>query len=153
MIGYLKAKSKKTTKSLEPSHPEINKCRFIKCEEHDFYGEQGINSRRCAWARGNAVSTNCFVDVDHTGNKVTRRLQSGLLLLVSQVIIQMAAGTIWVMKEDGKTNLADILTKPLPQVKRIALQQAYVLFWWRNGSGQGSGHHCSWLNKQSYRMP
>jgi hypothetical protein len=30
------------------------------------------------------------------------------------------------MKEDGKTNLADILTKPLPQVKRIALQQVYV---------------------------
>ena len=30
----------------------------------------------------------------------------------------VAAGTIRVTKEDGKTNLADILTKPLPQVTK-----------------------------------
>jgi hypothetical protein len=32
----------------------------------------------------------------------------------------VAARTIRVTKEDGKTNLADVLTKPLPQATKIS---------------------------------
>ena len=37
--------------------------------------------------RGNAVSTHCFVDADHAGNKVTRRLPSGILLFLNMAPI------------------------------------------------------------------
>ena len=38
----------------------------------------------------------------------------------------VAAGTIRVIKEDGKTNLADVLTKPLPQVTRDFLCNRFM---------------------------
>ena len=38
----------------------------------------------------------------------------------------VAAGTIRVTKEDGKTNLADILTKPLPQITRELLCDKFM---------------------------
>ena len=38
----------------------------------------------------------------------------------------VAAGTIRVTKEDGKTNLADVLTKPLPQITREYLCDKFM---------------------------
>jgi len=38
----------------------------------------------------------------------------------------VAAGTIRVTKEDGKTNLADVLTKPLPQITRELLCDKFM---------------------------
>ena len=38
----------------------------------------------------------------------------------------VAAGTIKVTKEDGKTNLADVLTKPLPQVMKDFLCNRFM---------------------------
>jgi hypothetical protein len=38
----------------------------------------------------------------------------------------VAAGTIRVTKEDGKTNLADVLTKPLAQVTRDFLCNRFM---------------------------
>ena len=38
----------------------------------------------------------------------------------------VAAGTIRVTKEDGKTNLADVLTKPLPQVTKEFLCNKFM---------------------------
>jgi hypothetical protein len=38
----------------------------------------------------------------------------------------VAAGTIRVTKEDGKTNLADVLTKPLAQVTRDFLCDRFM---------------------------
>ena len=34
--------------------------------------------------RGNSVSTHCFVDENHAGNKVTRRSQTGMLIFVNK---------------------------------------------------------------------
>ena len=34
--------------------------------------------------RGNSVSTHCFVDANHAGNKVTRRSQTGILIFVNK---------------------------------------------------------------------
>ena len=36
---------------------------------------------------GNSVSTHCFVDANHAGNKVTRRSQTGLLIFVNKALI------------------------------------------------------------------
>ena len=41
---------------------------------HDFYrGTQEPIPGDAPEPRGNAVSTHCFVDADHAGNRVTRR--------------------------------------------------------------------------------
>ena len=34
--------------------------------------------------RGNSVSTHCFVDANHAGNKVTCRSQTGILIFVNK---------------------------------------------------------------------
>ena len=34
--------------------------------------------------RGNLVSTHCFVDADHAGNRVTRRSQTGILIFINR---------------------------------------------------------------------
>ena len=45
--------------------------------------------------RGRAVSTHCFVDSDHAGDKVTRRSQTGLLLFVNH------APVVWYSKRQN----------------------------------------------------
>ena len=207
MFGYLKARPKRTI-AFDPTHPDIDESRFVKCDWHDFYrGAKESIPGDMPEPRGNVVSTHCFVDADHAGNKVTRRSQSGILLFVNRAVIQwyskrqntvetstfgsefvamriavelieglryklrmfgvpidgptnvfcdneavtknainpestlkkkhnaiayhrtreaVAAGTIRVTKEDGKTNLADILTKPLPQVTRELLCDKFM---------------------------
>ena len=37
--------------------------------------------------RGNSVSTHCFVDANHAGNKVTIRSQTGILIFVNKAPI------------------------------------------------------------------
>ena len=37
--------------------------------------------------RGNSVSTHCFVDANHAGNKVNRRSQTGILIFVNKAPI------------------------------------------------------------------
>ena len=207
MFGYLKAKPKKTI-AFDPAHPNIDESRFVKCDWHDFYrGAKESIPGDMPEPRGNVVTTHCFVDADHAGNKVTRRSQSGILLFVNRAVVQwyskrqntvetstfgsefvamrvaveliealryklrmfgvpiegatnvfcdneavtknaifpestlkkkhnaiayhrtreaVAAGTIRVTKEDGKTNLADVLTKPLPQITRELLCDKFM---------------------------
>ncbi len=207
MFGYLKAKPKKTL-AFDPSHPDIDETRFQKCDWHDFYrGAKELIPRDAPEPRGNVVSTHCFVDADHAGNRVTRRSQTGILIFVNRscaiwyskrqntvetstfgsefvamrIAVELiealryklrmfgipiegptnvfcdneavtknvtlpestlkkkhnaiayhrareavAAGTIRVAKEDGKTNLADVLTKPLAQVTKDYLCDRFM---------------------------
>jgi hypothetical protein len=157
--------------------------------------------------RGNVVSTHCFVDADHAGNRVTCRSQTGILIFVNRAPIiwyskrqntvetstfgsefvamriaveliealryklrmfvipiegptnvfcdneavtknatipestlkkkhnsiayhrtreAVAAETICVTKEDGATNLADVLTKLLPQATKDFLCDRFM---------------------------
>jgi hypothetical protein len=157
--------------------------------------------------RGSVVSTHCFVDADHAGNRITRRSQTGILIFCNRAPIlwyskrqntvetstfgsefmsmriavelieglryklrifgipsdsptnvfcdteavtknvtlpestlkkkhnaiayhrsreAVAAGTIRVAKEDGKTNLADVLTKPLAQMTKEFLCDQFM---------------------------
>ena len=207
MFGYLKAKPKKTI-AFDPAHPNIDESRFLQCDWQDFHrGAKESIPGDMPEPRGNVVTTHCFVDADHAGNKVTRRSQSGILIFVNRAVVlwyskrqntvetstfgsefvamrvaveliealryklrmfgvpiegatnvfcdneavtknamfpestlkkkhnaiayhrtreAVAAGTIRVTKEDGKTNLADILTKPLPQITRELLCDKFM---------------------------
>jgi hypothetical protein len=207
VFGYLKARPKRTL-AFDPSHPDIDETRFKVCDWRDFYRDAKESVPGDApEPRGNYVSTHCFVDADHAGNRVTRRSQSGILIFCNRAPIlwyskrqntvetstfgsefvamrialelieglryklrmfgipidnptnvfcdneavtknvtlpestlkkkhnaiayhrareAVAAGTIRVAKEDGKTNLADVLTKPLPQVTKDFLCDRFM---------------------------
>ena len=208
IFGFLKAKPKRSL-AFDPQHPEIDEARFTKCDWHDLYRDAKEPVPGDApEARGNMVSTHCFVDADHAGNRVTRRSQSGILLFVNRAPITwysskrqntvetstfgsefvamriavelieamryklrmfgipiegatnvfcdneavtknvifpestlkkkhnsiayhrareaVAAGTIRVAKEDWKKNLADVLSKPLPQVTKDFLCDRFM---------------------------
>ena len=61
----------------------IDETRFETCDWHDFFrGAREPVPGDAPEPRGNAVSTHCFVDADHAGNRVTRRSQSGILLFI-----------------------------------------------------------------------
>jgi hypothetical protein len=207
IFGFLKAKPKRTI-AFDPQHPDIDETRFVQCDWHDFYRDAAEPIPGDApEPRGNVVSTHCFVDADHAGNRVTRRSQTGILLFICRAVVlwyskrqntvetstfgsefvamriaveliealryklrmfgvpldgptnvfcdneavtknaiypestlkkkhnaiayhrtreAVAAGTIRVTKEDGKTNLADVLTKPLPQTTRDFLCDRFM---------------------------
>eukprot|EP00978_Attheya_sp_CCMP212_P015011 scaffold38581_cov48-Attheya_sp.AAC.2 len=87
-------------------------------------------------ALGNPVVISVFVDADHAGNVVTRRSQTGILIYVNnaptiwytkkQNTVEAATYGTRVGKEDGMTNLSDILTKMIEMPKRWKILQ--VLF-------------------------
>ena len=81
LFGYLKAKPKRTL-IFDPTHPNIDKSRFVKCDWHDFYmGAPESIPGDAPQPRGNVVTAHCFVDGDHAGNRGTRRSQTGILIL------------------------------------------------------------------------
>ena len=50
----------------DPQHPDIDEKRFLKCDWHNFYrGAAESIPGDAPVARGNVVSTHCFVDADH----------------------------------------------------------------------------------------
>jgi hypothetical protein len=86
---YLKINSNCTI-AFYPTPPHINESRFVQCDWHDFYrDEKAPNPGDAPVPCGNVVSTRCFVDADHAGNRVTRRSQTGILIFVNR------APTIW----------------------------------------------------------
>jgi hypothetical protein len=207
VFAYLKAKPKKTL-AFDPQHPDIDEARFVKCDWHDFYrGAKEAIPGDAPKPRGNVVSTHCFVDADHAGNRITRRSQTGILIFINRAPIiwyskrqntvetstfgsefvamriaveliealryklrmfgipldgptnvfcdneavtknainpestlkkkhnsiayhrtreAVVAGTIRVTKEDGTTNLADVLTKLLPQATKDFLCDRFM---------------------------
>jgi hypothetical protein len=53
-----------------------------KCDWHDFYrGAKEVIPRDAPKPHSNVVSTHCFVDADHMGNHITRRSQTGMILI------------------------------------------------------------------------
>jgi hypothetical protein len=95
VFGFLKARPKRTL-ALDPQHPDIDEKRFMTCDWHDFYrGAKESIPRDAPEARGNVVSTHCFVDADHAGNRVTRHSQTGILLFVNEAPI------VWFSKQQN----------------------------------------------------
>jgi hypothetical protein len=85
MFGYLKAKPKKTL-AFDPSHPDIDEARFQKSDWQEFYRlAKELVPGDAPEPRGNVVSSHCFVDTDHASNRVTRHLQTGILISVNRL--------------------------------------------------------------------
>ncbi|KAI2506381.1 Reverse transcriptase (RNA-dependent DNA polymerase) [Fragilaria crotonensis] len=78
----------KRTLAFDPSHPDIDETRFKECDWRDFYRD----AKECIPGdapepRGNFMSTHCFVDADHAGNRITRRSQTGILIFCNRAPI------------------------------------------------------------------
>ena len=87
VFGYLKTHSKRHL-FFDPWHPDIDKCAFSSYEWFDFFRnakEQVPNDMPPP--RGRAVSSHCFVDVDHASNTVTWRSQTGILIFLNRALI------------------------------------------------------------------
>ena len=70
---------------LDPDHPIISEERFVKYDWTDFYRYASEPlPPNMPEPRGRPVSTHCFVDSDHAGDKVTRRSQTGILIFLNR---------------------------------------------------------------------
>ena len=77
MFRYLKGASKQCI-FLDLQHPDIDECSFTKYDWMDFYRDTDEREPSdMPPPRGHAVLMHCFIDSDHTGDKVTRRSQTG----------------------------------------------------------------------------
>ena len=78
----------KQTLAFDPRHPQIDEKKFVQADWTDFYRyAEEQRSPVEPPPRGKSVSTHCFVDADHAGNKITRRSQTGILLFVNRAPI------------------------------------------------------------------
>jgi hypothetical protein len=95
IFGYLKTHPKRKL-GFDPAHPAINENRFQKCDWTEFYREASeAIPTNMPTARGNCMSTHCFVDANHAGDTETRRSQTGILLFCN------SAPTIWFSKRQN----------------------------------------------------
>ncbi len=80
IFGHLK-QSPRRRLHLDPDCPTISEERFTKCEWTDFHKHaEEAQPPNMPTPRGRMMSTHCFVDSDHAGDKVTRRSQTGILM-------------------------------------------------------------------------
>ena len=87
IFGYLKQNPSRQL-AFDPRHPDIDERRFVQHDWQEFY--RYADEQRSPVEpppRGKSVSTHCFVDADHAGNKLTRRSQTGILLFVNRAPI------------------------------------------------------------------
>ena len=72
----------------DPQHPNIDERAFKEHDWFEFYrdAEERLPNDSPK-PRGNMVSTHCFVDSDHAGDKVMRRSQTGILIFVNRAPI------------------------------------------------------------------
>jgi hypothetical protein len=95
IFGYLKTHPKRKL-GFDPAHPAINENRFQKCDWTEFYRDASeAIPTNMPTARGNCMSTHCFVDANHAGDTETRRSQTGILLFCN------SAPTIWFSKRQN----------------------------------------------------
>ena len=95
IFGYLKTHPKRKL-FLDPQHPKLDERAFKVYDWCDFYrdAKEAIPDDMPR-PRGSIVSTHCFVDSDHAGDKVTRRSQTGILIFVNRAPI------IWYSKRQN----------------------------------------------------
>jgi hypothetical protein len=86
-FGYLK-KHDRSTMVFDETEPNIDPSSFTKCDWAEFYpyAKEAIPPN-APEARGRAVTTHCFVDADHAGDRMTRRSHTGVLIFVNRAPI------------------------------------------------------------------
>ena len=84
IFGYLEVNRKKKF-CLDPQHPAIDERFFAVHYWYNFYQDaKDTISVDATTTRENVVSTHFFVDADHSGDRSTRRSQTGLLIFVNK---------------------------------------------------------------------
>ena len=84
IFGYLN-KSPRRRLFFDPDHPQISETRFKKFDWEDFYKDSKEElPPNMPEARGNYVSTHCFVDANHAADKSTRKSQTGILIFINK---------------------------------------------------------------------
>ena len=87
IFGFLKDSSKRKL-GFDPGHLKIDTNRFHMFDWQDFYkGVKEVIPPNMPKPCGKSVSTHCFVDAKHAGNKVTRRSQTGILIFFNKAPI------------------------------------------------------------------
>ena len=95
IFGYLKAHPKRNL-LFDLQHPKVDERAFKEYNWYEFY--QDAKERLPSDMpppHGRSVSTHCFVDSDHTGDKVTHRSQTGILIFLNRAPI------IWYIKRQN----------------------------------------------------
>ena len=88
VLIYLKANPKRNI-CFDPQHPSIDERSFAAHDWYDFYwGTNEAISSDAPTPRGNVAATHCFVDVDHVGDRATRRSGTGVLICFNKATIQ-----------------------------------------------------------------
>ena len=84
IFGYLKA-NPKCNLFFDPQHPKVDERAFKEYDWYNFYwdAKERLLSDMPP-PRGKSVSTHCFVDSNHAGEKVTRRSQTGILIFLNR---------------------------------------------------------------------
>ena len=84
MLGYIKANPKRNI-CFDPHHPTINERSFSAHDWYDFYRDSKNSTLEDApTPRGNVVSTHCFVNAYHSGDRSNRRSQTGVLIFLNK---------------------------------------------------------------------
>jgi hypothetical protein len=123
VFGYLKQKPSRQL-AFDPRHPDIDERRFVQHDWQEFYRyAEEQRSPIEPPPRGKSMSTHCFVDADHAGNKLTRRSQTGILLFVNRAPI------IWYSKRQNSVEDASFGSEfvALRQAKNMIVALRYKL--------------------------
>ena len=73
---------------MDPDYPNIAEDRFMQYDWTEFYRyATELIPPNMPEARGRMMSTHCFVDSDHAGDKATRRSQTGILIFCNRAPI------------------------------------------------------------------
>jgi hypothetical protein len=87
IFAYLKTHSR-STMVFDNTMPTYRSKRFVKCDQFELYPDAAeAIPTNMPQPRGKEVSMLCFVDVDHTGCRETRRSQSGIIIFVNRAPI------------------------------------------------------------------
>ena len=72
----------------DDTEPFFDEDCFKKCDWAEYYPNAGDDEPpRAPELRGRSINTSCFVDADHAGCRVRRRLHTGVLIFVNQAPI------------------------------------------------------------------
>ena len=95
IFAYLKV-SNRSSLVFDDTAPVFDESRFAKADWSSFYPDaEDEKPPNMPDARGNPVSTSCYVDADHAGCRLTRRSHTGILIFLQRAPI------IWYSKRQN----------------------------------------------------
>ena len=105
VFGYLKADPKRNI-CFDPQHTTTHKQSFAVHGWYGFYRDVKEDILEDAsTTRGNLISTHCFVDADHAGDRYTRRSQTWVLIFVNKSPI------LWYSKQHSTVKTSKFLSE------------------------------------------